>query len=144
MTSPRRQQAAHPRPRATSPEDRVLPERSASLWWLVAGPATWALHFLACYATAAIWCAKHARRPPSVDLRLALWLYTGVALLSIGWFGWRALRHHRWGAEPLPHDAASAGDRHRFLGFAGLLLCGLGFIAVVYTAMAIAFVGSCR
>ena len=134
----------HPRARATSAEDRVLPEHRASLWTLVAGPATWALHFLLCYVTAAVWCEKHARLPPSLDLRIALWSMTVVALAVIAAFGWRAWRHHRWGRETLPHDAASAGDRHRFLGFATLLLCGLGFVAVLYSAMAIVFVGSCR
>ena len=133
----------HPQPRATSSEDRSLPERHASLWQLIAGPATWAAHFLLCYVTAAIWCARHARLPPSIGLRTTLWIYTGIALALIALFAWRALRHHRWGAASLPHDDPSAGDRHRFLGYATLLLCGLGFIAVLYSAMAIAFVGSC-
>lgn len=134
----------HPQPRAVSAEDRVLPEGRASLWQLVAGPSAWALHFLLCYVTAAVWCAKHARLPPSAGLRGALWLYTAIALAVIAWFGWRALRRHAWGRASLPHDDPSAGDRHRFLGYATLLLCGLSFIAVLYSAMAIAFVGSCR
>ena len=121
-----------------------MPERRASLWQLVAGPATWAVHFLLCYITAAIWCEKAARLAPSIGVRTALWSYTALALALIAWFGWRSLGQHRWGAEPLPHDAASDGDRHRFLGFATLLLCGLSFVAVLYSAMAIAFVGSCR
>lgn len=134
----------HPQPRAVSAEDRVLPERRASLWQLVAGPSAWALHFLACYATAAVWCAKHARLPPSAGLRGTLWIYTAIALAAIAWAGWRALRRHAWGRASLPHDDPSAGDRHRFLGHATLLLCGLSFVAVLYSAMAIAFVGSCR
>ena len=134
----------HPRRPRTSPEDQVLPERHASLWQLVAGPATWALHFLLSYVTTAIWCAKHARLPPSIELRMVLWSYTAIALALIVAFGWRALRQHAWGAAELPHDDPSAGDRHRFLGFATLLLCGLSFVAVVYSAMAIALVGSCR
>jgi hypothetical protein len=122
----------------------MLPEHRASLWALVAGPTAWAVHFLLCYATAAVWCARHARLPPSWGLRGTLWAYTAVALALIAWFGWRACRRHRWGHASLPHDDPTAGDRHRFLGFATLLLCGLSFVAVVYTAMAIAFVGSCR
>src|SRR3546814_2435669 len=73
----------HPQPRAVSAEDRVLPEGRASLWQLVAGPTAWALHFLACYATAAVWCAKHTRLPPSAGLRGTLWLYTAIALAAI-------------------------------------------------------------
>lgn len=134
----------HPQPRAVSAQDRLLPERSANLWRLVAGPSAWALHFLLCYATAAVWCAKQARLPPSAGLQGTLWTYTAIALATIAWFGWRAWRHHAWGRASLPHDDPTAGDRHRFLGYATLLLCGLSFIAVLYSALAIAFVGSCR
>src|SRR5690606_31591882 len=136
MTASPHTDPRHPRPRATSCEDHVLPERRASLWRLVAGPATWALHFLLCYVTAAVWCEKHARFPPSLELRGVLWAYTAAAVLAIALFGWRGLRHHRWGAERLPHDDPTAGDRHRFLGFATLLLCGLSLVAVLYTELA--------
>jgi hypothetical protein len=102
------------------------------------------LHFLLCYVTAAIWCAKAARLAPSIGVRTALWSYTAIALAMIALFGWRGLRQHRWGSGSLPHDDATAGDRHRFLGFADFLLCCLAFVAVLYSAMAIAFVGSCR
>lgn len=131
-------------PSSTPSQSDVPPRHRTSLWLLVGGPATWAVHFLASYATAAVWCARHARLPPTTDLRLLLWGYTAVALLVIALFGWRGLRQHRWGAADLPHDADSAGDRHRFLGFATLLLCGLSFVAVLYSALAIALVGSCR
>lgn len=144
MTPVPRQRNAHPQPRAVSAEDRVLPERRASLWQLVEGPSAWALHFLLCYATTAVWCARHARLPPSVGLRGTLWAYTAIALATIAWAGWRGLQRHAWGRGSLPHDDPTAGDRHRFLGYATLLLCGLSFVAVAYTAMAIAFVGSCR
>ena len=76
--------------------------------------------------------------------RVALIAYTVVALAVIVAVGWRSWRQHQWGDAELPHDAASAGDRHRFLGFATLLLCGLGFVAVVYSALAIGLIGTCR
>ena len=37
-----------------------LPEQNESLWFLIAAPIMWAAHFLLCYLTAAIWCAKLA------------------------------------------------------------------------------------
>jgi hypothetical protein len=37
-----------------------LPEANESLWLLVASPVIWAAHFLLCYGTAAVWCAKVA------------------------------------------------------------------------------------
>lgn len=143
MNTNGRQHRAPPPRRHTSAEDRVLPESRASLWVLAAGPATWALHFLLAYVTAAIWCAKAAWPADTGRLHALLWSYTVVALAVIAWFGWRGLRRHRWGRETLPHDAPSAGDRHRFLGFATFLLCGLSFVAVLYSAMAIALAGGC-
>lgn len=143
MTTSGRQHPPHPPRRHTSAEDGVLPERRASLWKLVAGPVTWALHFLAGYVTAAIWCAKAPWPADTGKLHALLWGYTVVALAVIALFGWGALRQHLWGDAALPHDDASAGDRHRFLGFATFLLCGLSFVAVLYSAMAIAIVGGC-
>lgn len=143
MNTHGRQHGAHPPRRRTSAEDRLLPERRASLWLLAAGPATWALHFLLCYVTAAIWCAKAVFPAATGPLHALLWSYTAAALAVIAWFGWRGLRGHRWGEASLPHDDASAGDRHRFLGFATLLLCGLSFVAVLYSALAIVLVRGC-
>lgn len=142
MNTPARQ-SPQPPPRRTSREDRVLPEHRASLWKLVAGPTTWALHFLASYVTGAVWCAKAAWPADTGKLHALLWGYTAVALVVIALFGWGALRQHLWGNASPPHDDASAGDRHRFLGFATLLLCGLSLVAVLYSAMAIALVGGC-
>lgn len=144
MTTPahphRRRDASH------APDTPVaLPEHRASLWLLTAGPTVWALHFLASYVTAAVWCAKAGTAAaPLGDARTALWLYTLVALVAIVLFGWRGLRGHRRGDAALPHDDDTPGDRHRFLGFATLLLCGLSFVAVVYVTMAVAVIGTCR
>lgn len=135
----------NPAPPRRSVEDTVLPESRASLWLLTAGPATWAVHFLLSYVTAAIWCARAATvAAPLGTARVALVVYTVAALAVIVVVGWRSWRQHQWGDAELPHDAASAGDRHRFLGFAALLLCGLGFVAVVYSALAIGLIGTCR
>lgn len=121
----------------------MLPESGASLWKLAAGPTTWALHFLLSYVTGAIWCAKVPFGAGTSTLHLVLWAYTVIALVVIAAFGWRGLRQHRHGAETLPHDDASAGDRHRFLGFATFLLCCLSAVAVLYAALAIVIVGRC-
>lgn len=122
-----------------------LPERNESLWMLTAGPTVWALHFLACYITAAVWCAKVASRAAALGgTRWAMAAYTVLALALIGYFGWRGLRQHRWGSAHAPHDQPTAADRHRFLGFSTMLLCGLSFVAVIYVAFAVALIGTCR
>lgn len=148
MTTPRKQNSRtqpDPAPPRRSVEDKVLPESRASLWLLTSGPATWAVHFLLSYVTAAIWCAKAATvAAPLGSARVALVAYTVVALAVIAGVGWRSWRQHQWGDAELPHDDASAGDRHRFLGFATLLLCGLSFVAVAYTALAIGLIATCR
>ena len=142
---PLRRDPQAPAPPRRSIEDRLLPESRASMWLLTSGPATWAVHFLLSYATAAIWCAKAATvAAPLGTVRVALVAYTAVALAAIAAVGWHSWRQHQWGDAELPHDAPSAGDRHRFLGFATLLLCGLSFVAVVYSALAIALIGTCR
>ncbi|MDQ2702446.1 MAG: hypothetical protein M3Y70_06435 [Pseudomonadota bacterium] len=115
-----------------------------SPWTLIAGPTTWALHFLACYVVAAVWCAKMSRVATLGEARVALWALTVLALAVIAWFGWRGLRAHRHGNARLPHDGPGAADRSRFLGFASLLLCGLSAVAVLYSALAIAIIGDCR
>lgn len=115
-----------------------------SPWTLIAGPATWAAHFLACYVLAATWCAKASRVASLGDARVALWALTAFALALIAWFGWRGLRAHREGGALPPHDGPDAADRSRFLGLARLMLCALSAVAVLYSALAIAIIGDCR
>ena len=120
------------------------PESAERLWRLTSAPAIWAVHFMFCYGTAAIWCAKFAGPAGSLaGSRLAIAAYTVVALVGIaiaGAVGWQ--RHSLEGAT-LPHDFDSPGDRHRFLGFAMLLLAGLSAVATVYTALAAVFIDTC-
>jgi hypothetical protein len=102
------------------------------LWILTLGPAIWSAHFLACYLTAAIWCAK-AASPGLGPVRAAIGAYTLIALGALAvtsWWGWRRQR--------------SALSRDDFLGFTTLLLCGLASVAVLYVALPAVFAGSCR
>lgn len=128
--------------RPGEPGPRALEER---LWTLVAGPLIWSLHFLACYLTAAIWCAKVVGPEGPLDaVRWAVIVYTLLALGGIGAAGFDALRRHRFGRALLPHDYDTAADRHRFLGFAALLLTGLSAVATLYVGSVVFFIGSCR
>ena len=121
-----------------------LPEQDESLWWLAVSPTIWTLHFLASYVTAAIWCAKQGRDATLGPVRVAIAVYTLVALAGIAAVGWHGFRRHSHGAATVPHDFDTPGDRHRFLGFATLLLSGLSFVATVYVALAAVFVETCR
>lgn len=119
-------------------------EERESLWWLTAAPLVWIAHFLACYLTAAVTCAKAESRAVSLDeVRLAMAVYTALALLAIAVVGWHGLRRHRRGVASLPHDHDTRGDRHRFLGFATLLLAGMSAVATIYGGLVAVFVETC-
>jgi hypothetical protein len=118
-------------------------ERHESLWTTVASPLIWAAHFLLSYGTAALWCAKVAGRDGSLGpAQIAIASYTVLALASVLMIGRRSYNRSVVGSAP--HEADSGEGRHRFLGFATLLLSGLSAIAIFYTALAAAIVGSCR
>jgi hypothetical protein len=122
-----------------------LPEEHESLWMLTAAPVIWAVHFLASYCTAAIWCAKLAGPDGALgSVRVAIAVYTVLALIGIGITGWHAFRRHSFGATTVPHDFDSRESRHRFLGFATLLLSALSAVATLYVALAAVFIGSCH
>lgn len=122
-----------------------LPEEEESLWLLTVAPALWAAHFLASYVTAAIWCEKLAGPGGSLGgARAAIAVYTLVALAGIVITGLIGLRRHRHGFETATHDFDTPGDRHRFLGFATLLLSGMSAVATLYVAAAAVFIGDCR
>lgn len=116
-----------------------------SLWLLTIAPTIWAVHFLLCYATAAVWCAKFASPDGSLGgIRSAIVWYTALALAGIAIIGVEGFRRHRFGTEATTHDLDSPEDRHRFLGFATLLLSGLSAAAVAYAGLAAMFFDTCR
>lgn len=120
-------------------------ERNQSLWLLTAAPVIWAVHFLTCYITAAIWCAKVAGRDGSLaEVRVAIAVLTVVALIGIGLVGRSGYRRHRFGGATIPHDFDSREDRHRFIGFATLLLSAMSAVATLYSAMVAIFFWSCQ
>lgn len=123
----------------------TLNERSESLWRLVTPPLVWAAHFLACYITAAVWCARVVGRDGSLDaVRVAIAVYTLVALGAIVVAGRDAYRRHTFGTATAPHDFDSPADRHRFLGFATLLLSGVSAVGVVFAALVALFFQTCH
>jgi hypothetical protein len=121
------------------------PLDKGSLWLLTIAPAIWATHLLLSYITGSIWCAKFAGPTGALrNVRTAIAWYTAVALVGIIVVGIEGFRRHRYGTEATTHDLDSPEDRHRFLGFATLLLAGLSAIAVLYATMAAAFFETCR
>lgn len=121
------------------------PEERESLWFLAGSPLIWTTHFLLTYITAAIWCAKVAGSEGTLNgVRLAIGLYTLVALTGIGLITWLGFRRHTFGTTTAAHDFDSPAGRHGFLGFAVVLLSVLSAIATVYVALPALFIGTCR
>lgn len=130
------------RDHSPDPETR---ESNQSLWLLAAAPLIWAVHFLACYLTAAIWCAKVASRDDSLgSVRVAIGVYTLLALGGIGWIAWVGYRRQSLGSAKTPYQADTPEDRHRFLGLATLLLAGLSAVATFFVALAAVFMEACH
>ncbi len=77
-------------------------------------------------------------------MRLGLAFVTVVALAMIVLAGWLAWRQWGFGTDDPPHDDPTDEDRRKFQGFATLLLSGLSFIAVLYTAVPLLFIAACQ
>jgi len=116
--------------------------REPSLWWLVVSPGLWALHLLASYVTVAIWCGKAVSRGGALgNARVAVIVYTALALAGVLATALRGYRHHRAGAPA--HHADTAMGRRQFLGLTTLLLSLLSAIAIAYAALPTLYIGSC-
>jgi len=123
---------------------RLLPPQIESLWTLFTAPVVWALHFLACYVGAAIFCEKPDIFGRDFDvLRLAIALLTVLSLAMIMLSVVLAWRQWGFGGGEPPHDEPTRRDRLLFQGYATLLLSGLSFVAVVFTALPALFLTAC-
>jgi hypothetical protein len=122
----------------------VLPKEVESIWTLFTAPVVWAVHFLVCYIGAAIYCAKPELWPFGFGgVRMAIGGITLAALAMILLSAWLAWRQWGFGSDDPPHDEPTRSDRRRFQGFATLLLSGLSFVAVIYTALPVLFIAEC-
>ncbi len=127
------------------PEKDETHETNQSLWLLASSPLVWAAHFLACYLTAAIWCAKYAGPDQSLgNVRVAIAIYTVLALIGIGFIGAAGFRRHSFGHPTASRDMDTPEDRHRFLGFATGLLSALSAIATIFVALPALFIEKCH
>lgn len=124
---------------ATSP-----PPQHQYLWMIAAAPTVWAAHFAVSYITAAVWCAKFAGRGGELGpVHSAIAWYTVVAMSGIVLIAVSGYRRHGHGFQTDEHAEDRADDRHRFLGFAALLLAGLSAVATIYVAVSVTFVERC-
>ncbi len=122
----------------------LLPKEVETLWTLFTAPVVWALHFLICYVGAAVFCEKPGFLGMDFDnLRIAIGLVTVLALAVIVMSAMLAWRQWGFGTDDPPHDDPTRRDRLLFQGYATLLLSGLSFVAIVFTALPALFVTGC-
>ena len=116
------------------------------LWQVIAAPIIWAVHFLFCYVFAAIYCEKLGR---DASLDIATWVIvgaTGLALLLIGLSTlrlWR-VRGRSLTDDDFEYEHNTPEERHRFLSHVALMLCVLSAVAVLYVAIPMLYLTSCR
>jgi hypothetical protein len=119
-------------------------EKDENLWLLVISPTIWALHFLLCYITAAIWCEKYAGPDAALGpVRTAILVYTLLAVGGIVIVGWKGYQKHSIATGKLPHDADTPEDRTAFLGFSTFLLSALSLVATLFAALVAVFFWKC-
>ncbi|HTG37542.1 hypothetical protein [Sphingomonas sp.] len=112
-----------------------------TLWTLIVPPTSWAAHFLFSYLWAAVSCAKVGAFATVPWLFVAGTVVALAVILTSGWIAWT--QSNMPGDEP-PHEDSTDIDRLRFLAKSTLLLAGLSFIGVIFTALPVVFIGDCR
>lgn len=120
---------------------RLHERLKVTLWTLIVPPTAWAVHFLFSYLWAAISCAKVGEFATFPTLFV---IGTVIALAVIVFSGWIAWQQSRVPGDAPPHQDSTDVDRLRFIAVSTMLLAGLSFVAVLYTALPVVFLGDCR
>ncbi|HEV2514202.1 MAG TPA: hypothetical protein VGV07_03045 [Devosia sp.] len=116
------------------------------LWRVIFAPGVWAVHFLFCYVFAAIYCEKLGR---DAALDMATWVIVAATMVALALIGLSTLRLWKVRGRSLTDDDFefehnTAEERHRFLSHVALMLCVLSAVAVLYVAIPMLYLTSCR
>lgn len=114
------------------------------IWLPVVAPTIWTLHFAACYLWAVVSCGRVGPIEPFASLRTAVAAATAAALVPITILLLHGFRRHGYRWPDQPNDAATPGDRTRFMAFTTVLLAGLSWIATLFVGAAAWSIGGCR
>jgi hypothetical protein len=116
------------------------------LWRVIVAPIIWATHFLFSYVTVAVFCEKAGRRAALDPAELAVSIGTIVALAGITWAShslWK-VRGRSLTDNDFEFEHNTPEERHRFLSHVALMLCVLSAVAVVYVAIPMIYLSTCR
>lgn len=116
------------------------------LWKVILAPVIWAAHFLFSYVYAAVHCEKAGRGADLAPVWIAVGGATALALAGIGFIAatlWR-VRARSLTDDDFEFEHNSPEERHRFLSHVALMLCTLSAVAVIYVAIPMLYLTSCR
>jgi len=116
------------------------------LWRVIAAPIVWALHFVFCYVYGAIYCAK-AGRDAALDgptLVIVGATVVALALISLSTLHLWQVRGRSVTDNDFEFEHNTPEERHRFLSHVALMLCVLSAVAVLYVAIPMLYLSSCR
>ena len=116
------------------------------LWRVIISPSIWALHFLVCYVAAAIYCEKLGRDAPLDSVRVLVIVVTVLALGGIFWSSLKLWRVHDRSLtdDDFEYEHNTPEERHRFLSHVALMLSVLSAVAVIYVAIPMLYLDTCR
>jgi hypothetical protein len=116
------------------------------LWRLIVSPTIWGVHFLASYVTVAVFCEKAGRTAALGPAEVMVVAYTVAALAGIGWstLGLWRVRGRSLTDDDFEYEHNTPEERHRFLSHVALMLSVLSAVAVLYVAIPMIYLSSCR
>lgn len=116
------------------------------LWRVIAGPCLWATHFLVIYIAAAVYCEKAGRDALLDPVRLVVIGATVAGLAALGWVTRRlwAVRGRSLTDNDFEFEHNTTEERHRFLSHVALMLCALSATGMIFAAIPVVVLGTCR
>jgi hypothetical protein len=127
-------------------EEREFSGRGTDLWRVITAPTIWAGHFLFCYVSVAVYCAKLGRAAELAPMRWTVLAASVLALAALGVLFWRtwAVRGPSVTYDDLTFEANTPEERHLFLTHVTLLLTALSAAGVVYVTIPVLILDTCR
>jgi hypothetical protein len=116
------------------------------LWRVILAPVVWSVHFLVCYVGAAIYCEKLGREAALDPVRVFVVLATvaGLAVVFVSTRGLWRVRGRSLTDDDFDYEYNSPEERHRFLSHVALMLSALSAIGMIYVALPVFLLGTCR
>ena len=127
-------------------DGHVEPGEGTDLWRVIAPLVIWGAHFLFCYVWAAIACEKAGRGAGLDSTQIAVLLASALALalIAIVAAGLMRVRGRSLTDDDFEFEHNTPEERHRFLSHMALMLSVLGAVAVIYVALPVLLLDSCR